>query len=379
MASFESRTQLASSEANNFDLLRLVLATLVIFEHAYFLPFNSPTHEPLHRLSGGQLDFGALAVDFFFVVSGFLVTRSWMMTKSAGGYFKKRSARILPGFFTASVIGIIVAGLSADWSQFMAGFKIPLTAAQILTLHQSEYAGAFPYNPMPGVTMGTLWSIRYEFDCYIAVAALGLLGLLNRVSTLLVLLLSFGALIAQRCGYLVMPSWDHYGALGLLVSNPVQWPRLVPFFFAGAAFYCWRENIPRTAVLLGVALVALALTLRFGGLEYALVFAGTYCVFFFALSAPIIQLRADISYGLYLFGFPIQQALIGLGIGLAPLSLFFVSLPMACIIAFLSWTFIESPFCEGQPQDAGTPHPPTRYGVGRSAIGEGVPPLPAIG
>jgi peptidoglycan/LPS O-acetylase OafA/YrhL len=358
---FKTEFRLSSSHSNNFDLVRLILATLVMFEHAYYLPFNSPVHEPLFQLSGGQLDFGALAVNFFFVVSGFLVTRSWLLSQDAGRYFKKRAARILPGFFTASAIGVIVAVLSApDWFTFLAKINARAAVAKVISLHPSEY-GAFPHNPMPGITMGTLWSIRYEFDCYVVVAALGLLGLLGRASTLLILVVSVAALIAQRFGYLEMPCLDH-GALGLLLSNPTQWPRLLSFFFAGAAFYCWRDAIPRSFFTLAVAVIMIAFAARYGGLEFILIVAGSYCLFFFALSAPVMKLPADISYGLYLFGFPTQQAIIALGLGFVPFWLFALSFPIACLVAFASWTFIESPFLrrsKAKRQDAPRPAAPS--------------------
>jgi peptidoglycan/LPS O-acetylase OafA/YrhL len=348
------------------------LATLVIFEHAYYLPFNSPVHEPLFQLSGGQLDFGALAVDFFFVVSGFLVTRSWLLSKGMGRYFKKRAARILPGFFTASAIGIIVAALSVpDWFTFLANLNVRAAIAKVVSLHQSEYAGAFPHNPMPGITMGTLWSIRYEFDCYVVVAVLGLLGVLGRASTLLILFVSAAALIGQRFGYLVLPSLDH-GALGLLLSISTQWPRLLSFFFAGAAFYCWRDAIPRSFFTLALALIVIAFAVRYGGLEFILIVAGSYCLFFFALSAPVTKLPVDISYGLYLFGFPIQQVIIALGLGFVPLWLFALSFPIACLVALASWTFIESPFLRRSK----APICPDVFSKRKGETGRAAPSLP---
>jgi peptidoglycan/LPS O-acetylase OafA/YrhL len=123
----------------------------------------------------------------------------------------------------------------------------------------------------------------------------------------------------------------------------MQWPRLLSFFFAGAAFYCWRDALPRSFVVLVIAMMAMLSSVRLGGLEFVLIVAGSYCLFFFALSPPVAKLPMDISYGLYLFGFPIQQGLIALGLA-APLPLFFASLSIACAAALFSWTYIESPF-----------------------------------
>ena len=80
---------------NGFDLARLIFATLVVFEHSFYLPYNNYGAEPLYILSGGQTDFGTLAVNGFFAISGFLITRSCLLTDNAARYFKKRRKKLL--------------------------------------------------------------------------------------------------------------------------------------------------------------------------------------------------------------------------------------------------------------------------------------------
>lgn len=335
-------------KSNSFDVLRFALATFVILEHAYYLPINSPAMEPLYRFSNGQINFGTLAVDLFFVISGFLITRSWLMTHNAWRYLQKRIARIVPGFFIACCAGVIIGALSVhDTIAYFRGINAPIFILKVLSLHQADPHGAFPHNPMPGIVGGTLWTIRYEFDCYLLVAALGILGWLRRMPVTIFFALCAAAYAAQQFGVLKMPTLDT-GIPAILLSSPTQWPRLFTYFFVGAAFYLWREKIPKSPVIFGAAFLALVTALRFGALEPVLVIAGTYCVFFIALSVAasikILGKRVDLSYGAYLFGFPIQQLIISFcPQPMNPLILFAASFCATCLIAYLSWRFIESP------------------------------------
>jgi peptidoglycan/LPS O-acetylase OafA/YrhL len=201
---------------------------------------------------------------------------------------------------------------------------------------------------MAGIVVGTLWSIRYEFDCYILIALFGMLGWLRRGPIAIAFAALFSIYVLQRITAFELHGWD-YGVKFFLFSNPNQWPRLFMFFFAGAFFYLWRNCIPRSIAIFLVALAAAIFALRYGGAEPALVLVGSYCVFFFSMSAAvtprIMGKRVDLSYGLYNFGFPIQQFIIFyfLPRGIDPLLLFLISLPLTCVLAYLSWRFIEAP------------------------------------
>ena len=89
---------------NNFDLLRLALAILVIFSHSYQLVTGGETAEPLHAATRGQLSSGLLAVGWFFAISGYLITQSWENSRTLWSYLKKRVYRIYPGFIVAMAV-----------------------------------------------------------------------------------------------------------------------------------------------------------------------------------------------------------------------------------------------------------------------------------
>jgi hypothetical protein len=80
--------------ANNFDFIRLFLAVLVIFSHSYPLGVGSEVAEPFKRLTHNQVTGGDIAVDLFFVISGFLISASYERTASVASYLKKRVLRI---------------------------------------------------------------------------------------------------------------------------------------------------------------------------------------------------------------------------------------------------------------------------------------------
>src|ERR1700753_104786 len=95
-------------QPNNFDFFRLTLAVFVLFSHCYPLGTGSEAREPVLRLTHGQMTGGAVAVDLFFVMSGFLITASAERSRSLGSYFKKRFARIYPAFLGAAAGGVSV-------------------------------------------------------------------------------------------------------------------------------------------------------------------------------------------------------------------------------------------------------------------------------
>ena len=108
---------LAGKDENSFDAIRLFLATLVVFEHSFFLIENRYDSEPFYLLTNGQFNSGAIAVCMFFAISGFLVTRSWLLTGDVRRYLFKRIARIVPGLLDAGSRGKTPGGQSMDPDQ----------------------------------------------------------------------------------------------------------------------------------------------------------------------------------------------------------------------------------------------------------------------
>ena len=341
-------SRLAGKEENSFDAIRLGLATLVVFEHSYFLISNRVDGEPLYRLTGGQYNSGAFAVCMFFAISGFLVTRSWIMTQNLPRYLAKRVARIVPGFLVATFAACVLLGplVATDPAQFLAEQKWLAVGISAVALRQVGVAGVLAGNAV-SLVHGTLWTIKYEFDCYLLIALIGSVGLLSPRRAWMIYLPGFAALFAARAGWLRLPVFDH-GFAALLISSPDQWPSLFPFFFAGSALYLYREYIAKTAALFAGAVLLLALSSMIGGLYWALLIGGTYAVVYLALSSSahlvLFGKRVDLSYGVYLYGWPVAQSFLYFTHQkLSPLPLFALTMVITVVIAYASWCLVERP------------------------------------
>lgn len=339
--------RLTDGQGNAFDAVRLVLATLVVLEHSYFLIDGNSRGDPLSLLSGAQTNFGHFAVVMFFVLSGFLVTHSPVASRSVPHYLLKRVARIVPGFLVASALGCLIVGPLAapDAMAFLQQQAWGKVTAVALALKQVDVAGTLAGNLIPMVH-GTLWTIKYEFDCYLFLALLGVFGFVRPTAKGAVIYLGLAAalVVAMATG---LPVIDH-GLPALFISSPHQWPALFPFFLAGSAFYIWRELIPKSPILFGVALLALCISLRAGGAWWALLICGTYAILYVCLSTSadiaIFGRRNDLSYGVYLYGWPIQQLLLFyFGQHLTSLGLFAAAILITCVVAWASWTLVEQP------------------------------------
>lgn len=331
---------------NAFNAVRLVLATLVVLEHSFFLIDNGVRRDPLFLISNGQTNCGHLAVVMFFSLSGFLVTQSLLTSRSVWNFLVKRLARIVPGFLVASALGCLLFGpLAASnvaaYFQSQSWIRIILSA---LALKQATLTGVLEGNPLH-LIHGTLWTIRYEFDCYLVLAMMGVCGLLR--PPLIVPTFTVVASCLAMIFLIHMPKFDH-GLAALLISSPDWWPEFFPFFFVGSAFYLFRHYIPKSPILSAASLAALSVSCVFGGMYPALLFFGTYLVLYVALSFVVgVSVRGrevDLSYGVYLYGFPIQQLLLFYSnMTLHPVVLFVVSACLSYAFAWVSWVSIEYP------------------------------------
>lgn len=317
--------------ANNFDALRLAAAALVIVSHAFPLSSGSNLAEPLQRLSGGQMTLGHLAVLVFFVVSGFLITRSFERRPTLVDFARNRALRLLPALVCMVALMTFALGPLFTRLPLREYFTDGRFASYWLnvTLVATRYSlpGVFEANPFPNAVNGVLWTLRYEALFYAVTAALGGFGLLR------------GRVLLALVAVALAVPW-----LGDVPGD--RYLRMFRFYGAGSALCLYRDTIPLDGRLAGAALAACALATWLGGLEEAFVAAGAYLVVYMAF-APWLPLAGagrfgDFSYGLYIYGFPAQQAvaaLLGPGHGwLANLALGF---PPALLLSVLSWHGVE--------------------------------------
>lgn len=328
---------------NNFDALRLGFAVLVIFSHSFALLHGGDDTDPLMRFSR-QLPLGAVALDAFFVISGYLVTQSLLRSSGPLDYLARRARRIYPGFVVACLVcGLAVVPLAVR--DPATAFE-PLVLAKLvggsLALRGLFAHGAFPENPFPDAVNGSLWSIAYEAWCYVGLLLLGLARVLRPRPTAVL----FGLSVVASVGFAVFQPDIPLGMLGHIVGWPMTWARLLPFYLAGAAYYFYRDLIPLSNAGALLALAGLVVGALFPpGLTPALPILGSYLIFWFAFHPRIRVTNAakygDFSYGVYLYAFPVQQLLV-MGIpGLTPLALFALATPLSVVLGALSWHLVE--------------------------------------
>jgi peptidoglycan/LPS O-acetylase OafA/YrhL len=385
-----------SERSNNLDFLRCGLAVLVIYSHSYALLSGSDATEPLYQWTEGQLSWGALAVDAFFIISGYLIAQSWAQGSGLGRFLLKRVLRIYPGFAAAVALGVlVVAPLSSDHTLLIDGWSWLLGT---LNLRGYQPEGAFAGNPLPALN-GSLWSIAYEFWCYIGIALLGVSGLLRRRRLVLGLLC---ATIAISLVFVVCRVTMGGKILGVIFGYPPLWARLLPYYLAGSTFYLWRDRIRWSAGLaLGAVTLLIAGTLvPPWGVTLTFPIAFTYVLLFVAFRpVPILANWAkpgDFSYGVYLYAFPVQQLLVRWWPTLTPLTLFALATPVVFGCAFVSWEAIEKRFLTLKPAGSRQAAPPASVarqplerGAGNVAIAVDMPhptyaataqsPAPSVG
>jgi peptidoglycan/LPS O-acetylase OafA/YrhL len=339
--------QTSSHRSNNFDFLRFFFAALVIFSHSFDLIRGSGAN-PISRFSRGQIDGGSLAVGGFFIISGFLVAQSFLNSRSVFDYFKRRILRIYPGFVAAGIISLAFFGwLGRDFSPSywqnveLGSFLLRLPVLKMFWIPQGFFGNYWPYVNVP------IWTIQYEFACYILIALLGLAGILRFRAFLLILFLPVWLLYVFQIvvGLSLYKGWEF--PIG---GAPDNYPYFLSYFFVGTLAFLYRERIkyrPGIAALFLIATLAIARSGHY--LEVLLPFSLCYLLLFVAFY-PSIRLHGwgkhgDFSYGLYLYGWPVQQSLIFLCRSwITGWLLFVLSLPLTLLFAIGSWSFIEKRF-----------------------------------
>ena len=322
---------------NNFGLLRLVLALAVVLSHAFSVATGRIEDEPWARTTGFTL--GEHAVNGFFAISGFLVTMSYDR-RGWYDYVLARTLRIAPGLVAATLLvslGLGAAMTRLDLDAYLSDPQLRRFIIGTLTSFKSTAAlpGVFEDNPLP-FPMGTVWTLKYETLCYLGVLIGGLLGLRGRPG--LVLALGGALLAATVLREIVAPGGP------LRIETALRLPLI---FLLGGLFYLFRERVPLSLPGLAVALVGLVLLSPTPLYKPALYLVTGWGVLVLALAPALTRWRteppADLSYGVYLYGWPVQQA----GQALFPewggFALFWPGLAVTVGVAYLSWVLIEKP------------------------------------
>ena len=345
------------------DFVRIGLAMLVLLAHAPELIDGNRSRELLTRYAHAGISFGDLGVDFFFVLSGYLITRSWILDPRLKDYLVKRLLRILPGYIVAFVVSVLICGLVAPGLPRLAWFRelfhrpmIVHCAIDFFTLSTPRTPPVFPGQGYEAVN-NSLWTLAFEFRCYLLVAFFGVLGLFRRRSAWLITTLGF-ALAFPEPAWIGAHASRHYPALTWGVADDI---RLFFAFLVGGCFFLYKRSIPlRASIAAGAALLLAVSLLMHIQFHLVLIVTGAYLLFTLErVHLPNTGWYAkmpDISYGMYVYGWPVQQLCIWF---LHPSTwfLFLLSAVVSMVVGSLSWHFVERPMLALKPRPS-APLPP---------------------
>lgn len=320
-------------DGNIFNVLRIIFASAVIYSHAYVLTAN---HDP--SLEVLPFSVSRLAVLLFFSLSGFLVTNS-LLVRGVRQYAVARGLRMLPGLWVMLILSTAVALLvfSAQplgTSLASAGPWRYLGFNGLALGRHYTIPGAFPDNPLPGTINGSLWTIPREVQCYIVLALIGAVGLLTRRWWLLALYV-LGTVL-----HMLLPP-------DLLPAATALRPLAVSFF-AGVMLFLFREHVFLSWPLAIATLVLTMVTAAGPWRELAAQFTAAYVTLVIAILVPaswkaFSSKMPDYSFGMYIYAFVVQQALIATGVATTPVSNMLATLVLTLPLAALSWHFVEKP------------------------------------
>ncbi|HEY5796696.1 MAG TPA: acyltransferase [Bosea sp. (in: a-proteobacteria)] len=322
---------------NNFGLLRLVLALTVVVSHAFSVATGRVDDEPWAQATGFTL--GEHAVNGFFAISGFLVTMSYDR-RGWRDYVVARTLRIAPGLIAATLVVALLLGAAMtrlDLRAYLADAQLWRFITGTLTSFKSAtfLPGVFEENPLRS-PMGTVWTLKYETICYLGVLVAGLAGLLGRAR--LALCIGGALLAATVLREVAMPD----GPKGIETAL-----RLPLIFLAGGLIYLFRDRVSVSLPGLAAALVVLALLAPTPLYKAALYLVTAWGSLVLALAPALTRWPSeppsDLSYGVYLYGWPVQQASHALFPLAGAFALFWPALLVTLVVAWLSWHLVEKP------------------------------------
>jgi peptidoglycan/LPS O-acetylase OafA/YrhL len=333
------------SHRNNFGLLRVAFAMCVLISHSFELVDGNRIREPLTRLFG-TLSFGEFGVAGFFIVSGYLIAQSFENSTSIASFIWKRALRIYPGFITASLFClIVVAPFSGAVMSSLIGIELALAPLRMIVLAQPMLPDAFSglaYQELDG----PMWTIAYEFRCYLTVAIVAGLGLFRFRRALAFAWISL-VLATAFIPFETKLRRELIQNIAGTFHHSLQFSAL---FASGVVFYLFRDRIRFKTSWAVLAAVALCICL-FGQITSALAVPtlGGYLIFWFAFLPSTPQLNrinatTDLSYGIYLYAWPIQSLLVKYIDGISPWLVMVLTTLATVPLAFASWKLIERPF-----------------------------------
>lgn len=322
-----------STRSNNLNLVKFIAALFVIISHAYPLCKGAEYNDILSDLSRNSIAFGSLAVAIFFMSSGFFVTKSLLKSKDSKKYLHNRFIRIFPPLWFTLLVCILVCGLffsTYNLGKYFLSINFLKYCLNFILIPIHNLPGVFMNNIYPGVVNGPLWTLPIEFVCYLVLLLAYKLNLVNKKSYKYVALLVIVAFV----GINLIP---------LSIKGYIQ-PCFL--FFWGSFYWIYRDKITMKNTYFLISLVAFGLLIVLGYGHVASFLFVPYLTLYIAFCLPQCNNRlaslGNLSYDIYLCGWPIQQMIISLfgGSMLVGMNIL-ISIPLSILVGYITYSLVE--------------------------------------
>lgn len=343
-------SQLGTGFGGGFDFLRVFLALSVVFAHS-FLVTGTDTGDVYFIWF---MNYWVLAM--FFGLSGFLIAGSAARLRLRD-FLINRGIRIFPALAVEITLAVLVLGpifTTLGYKNYFFDWQTLHYLTNIVGLVNYDLPGVFRDNPSVRVNT-SLWTVPYELACYGLISLLIGFGMLKRASLMVALaaaicLVGLALVLFTNVGV----GYQGYAKTALNLVFVDRGSKLFVCFLLGIAAYVWRDRIPydlRWFVACVSVMAAISLMPPLAGRFHpALNLISAIPLTYIMLFVGVSQLRklpffhtGDYSYGIYLYGFPFQQAVYTLTRSSNPFINFLLAVPAIVLIAFLSWHLVEKP------------------------------------
>ncbi|MBL8884894.1 MAG: acyltransferase [Hyphomicrobium sp.] len=327
--------------ANNFTLVRIVMALAVLISHGFFLHTGTPSAEPLVTWTGYSL--GEHAVQVFFFLSGILVAQSFDRSAGMLDFTAGRVLRIFPGLIVCVFIAAFVIGPAATSLPLAMYLTSPDVLRYVLrtvslATGSATLPGVFESVPAAGLVNMSLWTLKYEVMCYAGLALAACAGLF-KTALRPYAIAGLAVLVAVL---FIEP------AKSVELYTPADNMRYFAVFFAsGVLAYLMRSAL---VIHGGILAVLLALFVATAGTPFGVPGAAAFLGYatLYVARWPLGALRDlsnryDISFGIYIYACPIQQLLIGHFPEASAVELILLAIALTVPAALVSWLLVERP------------------------------------
>ena len=337
-------SEVAQGRDNNFNLIRILAALAVLVGHSFPIALGKGAGDPVAGLVG--ISLGGIAVDVFFVTSGFLVTGSLLSRDRLLDFFWARALRIFPALTVMVMLSVFGLGLyftTLPTTAYLSDPKSLNYLVKNIILFRDvvwDLPGVFESNPFKSAVNGSLWTLPKEVKLYTLLGVIWfLVGVIakNRTSTFGSTVIGFTILGAAVVGYNVF----------LPGPNVVNW-HLFFMFFIGSAFYTLRGRVVLSRGMFWLVVMVLAFSaIHRQAFLFVYVLTLGYVVLYVAYVPTgyvrLFNRAGDYSYGVYIYAFPVQQSVAALVPGISIWGMIAIASAVTLVLAVLSWHWIERP------------------------------------